>query len=492
MRLTTRVGLLAGASALALGGASFADNSATAQDQEARIAELEAKVAQLNGNDWLTEERANEIRGLVQDVLADADTRASLLQGAGVGYDDGFVLGDPNGNFGLKINGQIQFRHVMNSQDDAVPGDQNTRGFENTRTKLAFTGNAGDWMFRVSTNFGQLTQAGGPNAGNDGVADLEDAFLGYDFGNGWSVYLGQGKVPLSREQMVDSKDQLAVERSLSSYVHPHGRTQGILLDYKMDQFHFMGSYNDGAAGVAAFPGGFLNGATQATYVTALGYANAPAIPNAAYPVPDTEYAVTLRGEMLFSGNWEQFEDFTSPQGSEQGMMAGISFHFQDDESGNPATGVLGNGVETEVWALAADFSLEMDGWNAFVGFNWTNFDSNVIGTTDQDLVSLVLQGGFYLNETMELFLRYEWTDYDLPAPAVGFQNADDLSLITVGLNAYYTDNVKLSTDISFGLNEIWAGNALTGLNADGPANQGVLVPYQDGQFVWRTQFQLTF
>jgi hypothetical protein len=219
MRLTTRVGLLAGASALALGGASFADNSATGQDQEARIAELEAKVAQLSGDNWLTEERATEIRGLVQDVLADADTRASLMQGAGVGYDDGFVLGDPSGNFGLKLNGQIQFRHIMNSQDDGAPGiDANTRAFELARTKLAFTGHAGDWMFRISGNFGQVAQEGGPTAGTEGDFRLEDAWLGYDFGNGWSVYMGQGKVPLQREWLVHSSNQLAVERSIASAI----------------------------------------------------------------------------------------------------------------------------------------------------------------------------------------------------------------------------------------------------------------------------------
>ncbi|MHC5114824.1 MAG: hypothetical protein ACYTGP_10405, partial [Planctomycetota bacterium] len=282
-----------------------------------------------------------------------------------------------------------------------------------------------------------------------------------------------------------------VERSTVAYIHPHGRTQGILLDYKMDQFHFMGSYNDGVF-VTSVPGaGFANGAGQTAYVTAQGFANSPAIPNAATPITDTEYAFTLRGEMLFSGNWEQFEDFTSPQGSEQGIMAGIGFHFQDDESGSPAVGG-GTGVESEMFAIAGDLSLEFDGWNVFFGANWTNWDSNIIGTTDQDILGFVLQGGFYLSETMEVYVRYQWNDYDLPAPAVGFQNADDLSVITAGLNVYYNDNVKLSTEVGFGLNEIWSSNPLTSLRPDGAANQAAAVPYQDGQFVWRTQFQFTF
>ena len=78
----------------AFSGVTLADDTTmSAEQMAARIAELEAKMAQFtNGDTWLTEQRADEIRGLVQDVLADADTRASLLQsGTSAGYDDGFV-----------------------------------------------------------------------------------------------------------------------------------------------------------------------------------------------------------------------------------------------------------------------------------------------------------------------------------------------------------------------------------------------------------------
>ena len=44
--------------------------------------------------DWLTEQRAEDIKELVQDVLADADTRASLMgSGLMAGWSDGFFLG---------------------------------------------------------------------------------------------------------------------------------------------------------------------------------------------------------------------------------------------------------------------------------------------------------------------------------------------------------------------------------------------------------------
>ena len=82
MNLTKRVGFLAGAAALVLTGGSFADTSSqeTNEQLRARVADLESRLAAVEkGDNWLTEQRANEVRGLVRDVLADADTRASLL-----------------------------------------------------------------------------------------------------------------------------------------------------------------------------------------------------------------------------------------------------------------------------------------------------------------------------------------------------------------------------------------------------------------------------
>ena len=108
MSLTNKFGLVAGTTALAIAGTAFggveSDNDALAQ-----IAELKQELAELkqqNGQDWLTEQRSSEIRGIVQDVLADADTRTSLQSsGAMAGYNNGFFLASPDGNFSLKVGG---------------------------------------------------------------------------------------------------------------------------------------------------------------------------------------------------------------------------------------------------------------------------------------------------------------------------------------------------------------------------------------------------
>ncbi len=117
MRLTKHLGLImTGAVVLAGAGPVQAESDDVTMEElrdrllaaEARITELEAP----EGDSWMTEQRAAEIRGLVHDVLADADTRASLLQsGVTAGYQDGFMIGSADGNWLLTIrDGQPEAR----------------------------------------------------------------------------------------------------------------------------------------------------------------------------------------------------------------------------------------------------------------------------------------------------------------------------------------------------------------------------------------------
>ena len=62
------------------------------EDNQAMKSEIDNLRAATDDN-WLTEARADEIRGLVQDVLADADVRSSLLNdGVMAGWADHFFL----------------------------------------------------------------------------------------------------------------------------------------------------------------------------------------------------------------------------------------------------------------------------------------------------------------------------------------------------------------------------------------------------------------
>ena len=152
MSLTKFVGLLAG-STLTLTGVSYAAVEGN-NDTATQISELKAEIAALKGNQgeqWLTEQRADQIRGVVQDVLADSNTRSSFQQagGATAGYNNGFFISSADGNYSLKINALEQVRFVWNNtysgKTDGPDGnDANQWGFENRRTQAFFSGNVVD------------------------------------------------------------------------------------------------------------------------------------------------------------------------------------------------------------------------------------------------------------------------------------------------------------------------------------------------------------
>lgn len=439
MNVTSRVGLLAGAAALTLTGVSVAANPSGTQDNEARIADLEAEVARLRGDGWMNDQRADEIREIVQDVLADASTRTSLLQGNSGGYDGGFHFG--NENFALKLNGQLQFRYVLNA-NDADPSDtrDSTRwGFENRRTKLSFSGHVVDpsWKYKIQGAFDR--------SGGDFM--LEDAYVHKKMDNGTFLRVGQFKGPWMREELVSSKHQLLVERSLVNERFNQGYMQGVSFGWSNDQWSASGMWSNGRDN-----------------------RNSSALDE------DVEFAFMGRVEWLGAGTWGQFKDFTSTRGSEYGVMVGGGLHYERAEFGTASTA-----DQTDLFGMTIDVSVEGDGWNFFGAFVWDSVD--VSGGSDRDELGIVAQGGYYFTDDLEGFLRYEWGDVDMPSVS------DDLNVLTVGVNKYFSGHqLKWTTDIGVGFDPVtsdWATSG-AGYTADEPTSN------QDGQVVIRTQMQLLF
>lgn len=364
MSLTMRGGVLAGAAALTLTGISFADTTTDASTDElrAQLNEALSRIEQLESatnDEWLTEQRADEIRGLVADVLADADTRASLLQsGASAGYDRGFIINSADGNYMLRVNGQLQVRWVYNTQDSAAPGDSDRWGFENRRAKLRFSGHIVDpsWKYVVQ---GAFANAGG--AGGGGDFEAEDVYVAKTFDNGWTLRGGQFKSPFLREELVGSSRQLTVERSLVNERFTTDRTQGLELNYAGDNLRFAVMGHDGQ---------------RTDNLPALSY--------------DTEFAMTGRLEWLAVGNWSQFEDHTSWRGEEYGAMVGIAANYEVQEYGTGDSlfiDVNGDGIddtpndnEVETFGLTVDASVEGGGWNLFGAFVYQSLDPNFGGS----------------------------------------------------------------------------------------------------------------
>ena len=153
----------------------IAELEAKSDRDDARIAELETRFStmeQADQADWLTQQRAEEIRGLVEDVLADADSRTNLLAGSS-GYDGGVVIG--NKNYRLKTNFYMQQRFILNSQDTGSNGTR--RGFENARTRFILSGNVAspEWFYKVEIELTGIN-VGLPN--NESRTGLLDAYGG--------------------------------------------------------------------------------------------------------------------------------------------------------------------------------------------------------------------------------------------------------------------------------------------------------------------------
>jgi len=435
MSLNTRVSLLAGTAALTLTCVSQANpagetgNDDLAQRLAAAEAKIDAMEAAQNQN-WLTEQRATEIRGLVQDVLSDADTRASLLQtGMTAGYDNGAVLGSSDGNWLLRTNIHLQERFIFNWMDDAGADIEEDRyGFEPTRVQFFLSGHVVDpsWYYMIRVNVGAEDESG-----------LIYGYVGKDFGNGLKLQMGAMQSQLLREDIVATQYQLAVERSTVSYLFRAGYMDALQASWEGDQFRVFGQLSDGAH-----------------------------TSNTMWDTDDTEFALTGRFEFLFGGNWDQFKDFTSPRGSETGIMAGAAIHYQSGEDGTATDSI-------DSFTITGDLSWEANGWNLFGAVMYSDTDF-----ADNNPFGIVVQGGWYWDDTWELFGRFEWTDFDVA-------DADDFALLTAGVNKYiYGHNAKMTADVGYAFETIPFDLGVTGVRDD--------VGDEDGQFIVRFQWQLLF
>jgi hypothetical protein len=465
------VQLLSIVAAMALPCAAVAQNEKDAEIDSLRgeVAELRAEVHQLRastGAAWLTEQRADEIRGLVQDVLADADTRASLLQdGMTAGWDKNFYLASADGNWKLRFKGQIQVRWALNNANGQSPSAPNTLyGFEIRRAKIKFDGHVVDPTWKYVLNLAADhddkkfdSGVGGALFSAQGDVFLEDAIIKKNFENGLELWFGQFKMPFLQEELVSSTKQQAVERSLVNEEFNQDRAKGIMAVYTTDQLKIQGAFHDGFKSLNT-PFSFVP-VTTGSLVTGL----------------SSSIGLTGRVDWLAKGNWKQFGDMTSPRGSENGLKVGGAVHWEQDKYTEFVAGV---GTRTSFFGWTIDGMWESDGWNvlAYIVGRHVRPDAG----TNLDQYGIVVQGGYYLTDEWEGFARYEWGDNDVGG-------APDLSVLTVGANYYINKhNLKWTTDIGFGLNEVvstWsAGGADWRSDAAG----------ETGQVVFRSQFQLLF
>lgn len=425
-------------------------------------------------------------RAYAAELVSDSATRSSLLAQS-TGYDrGGFMIGSADGNSSLYIFGSAQIRYYADfrdSDDDAqaVPGvppvENFTHGFENRLTRLGVRGTVWD------KNLGYQVRG---QFGNDQSFGLETGFVTYKWDNGFGILAGQFKSPLFRESMVDNEYQLAVERSVTSFLFGDSYTQGLQFTYASDAFRGWFGFTDGINS-ANTP--FNSGVTRGL-ITDRG---------------EADYALNARVEFKAMGSgWERFDDFTSWKSSEDmGLLIGAAIWWQDTGETGGTTGVDANGDELPslqnlLYTLDAQF--EGQGWNLFGAFYGSHQDSDAEGAST-DNFGIVLQGGIFVTDQVELFARWDAVLFDDEILNSAGEEAEDQHFITAGVNYYLSPEshaAKLSADVIWALESTAdlyaAGDPANGISA-GPIQDtrfGLLGTSEENEFALRLQFQVVY
>ncbi len=397
---------------------------------------------------------------LERELLADAGARASFQAGGSAGHDGQFFIGDASGNNRLEIGGYMQFRYTLNNRDTTSPDEDLTNGFDMTRTALEFGGNV------VNSNLGYYirgyfdTYGGSSNGG----FELADAYGTYTFDSGLTVIWGQMIAPITRERMVDDRYQLAADRSITGDTFSAEYVQGIAFAYAAENWKVVGSFNDG--------GGTAN--------------------TAYYSAAEADYALTGRVEFKWSGDWAQFDDFTSWRGTEgyAGMVGG-AVHWQTaGDTANTTSFAGGTLAGGDLILYTADVSLEGNGWNAFGAFIGRTIDPDGASSSTDDF-GAIIQGGVFVSDNWELFGRWDGI-----FPDDDSTSGDDYHTITLGANHYFfpgSHAAKFTADVQIALENQSGASAVSGFSV--PDQSTGLLPTagtDDNQWMLRLQMQLVF
>ncbi|MDA0214295.1 MAG: porin [Planctomycetota bacterium] len=449
-----------------------------------------AAIRNENGDKWLTQQRAQEIRELVNDVLADSETRSSLQSAPlTAGWNKGFFISSADGNFTLEVSGEIQARFAFNNQPSAnrVPSNDSESaeyGFEMRRVKIGFDGNILDpsWTYKIRLGWNQnfpitQTSTNFQNTLNNPV--LEQAFIRKDFGNGFAVKTGQWKSNFNYEESVSSTDQQLVERTLVNQYFNTKWIQGVELEYQTEHLRANVNYNDG-------------GGNRNLGVASLGNESGN----------NVEWATAGRVALKLAGEWKQFREVMSFRGSDDGMQIAAAYNWQRGGSNNVFHGDFVGNSDGVNLSYTADFNARFSGVSFFAAFLGNTFYSRPDGAAPVNSYGAVVQGGYFVSEDVELAARWEWlnvsggtTDIATgPTPGTASAiNAQHFSIYTVGANYYISKNaIKLNGDVGYVVGGILFQNGLYNQFISGADYRSDQTSDSTGQVVLRIQLQLVF
>jgi len=439
-------------------------------NQAVRFELDEARDTHYN-DDWLTEERASSMMSLVQDVLADSTSRINMYgDGTMMGWNDGFYLASSDGQFRLNIGGVLQSQFVarwqgVNSTNSGTY-DEWRYSFGASKTALNFGGHAfGKGLtYFFELGWGMVGPYNWTNQNTFTGARMWDAWVAFQLNNETKVQIGQFELPFSKESLIQTEYKMAVYASLIEYLMGLERNTAAQLDWQTDDRKFTLCVSNGSPSLV---NGFL-----------WGHNLDPSPPWAAL-AQDTLYSVTMRHEWKVLGDWDQFNQFTSPPGSERGILVGVAGHRQNNEdTGSFPIGGIPDGT---LWGVTADIMMQFDGASLFGSVIYERLRDLSPANPTLNFWGVVVQGSTYITNQTELFARFEAGGPD--SETIG---GDHLQILTVGMNHYIDgQEIKITTDLGFSFGEV--SNQLANTEAGWIADTR-----RRDQALLRTQLQLMF
>lgn len=386
--------------------------SAGSVDVQAELDAMRADLAGIRaaqGERWLTERRAGEIRALVADALADSSARTSWnASGDRIGWDDGFVLRSSDDSFLVRINMLGQGRFVLNNNTQptgsqppaAVPdsgtnrNDQNTWGFEVRRAQLFFSGHVTDPSVEYMFGMAQDSQTDPYFLQQRGVG-LIYAYVRKRFGDSLSVTVGRQNAPFTSESTLFNAGFTQMgEYSIFEYRAGLGQQTGACLEWRDDAVRWQGGWFDD---VVPIPGNLAQW-------------------NSLF---NAGVAVSSRLEWKPAGTWAQFAKESSFRGEDLGIALGGGVSWATGRSINSLIG-----IDASQFAATADARASFGGANAIAQLYW-----NDDGQDGTDQWGMNLQGGAFLADDVEAFAALSW-----------FRVADPQWFVQAGGNLYLHGN----------------------------------------------------
>jgi hypothetical protein len=435
------------AGTFALGAVAWAEPT-----QQERIQALEAQVAELQAT---RAQNTQDLAATIDSVLRDAERRSQLMAAGGdmgAGYDSGFYIRGTN--WEVRPGAHFQFRGVADFRDDGDDDDDivddieddTEAGFEIRRMKFSLEGYAVTKNLTYSFIWATDREGGG--------VYLEDAVVKYMFADVWGIRAGQYKDPVNHEELTSSKRLLAADRSMLNELLAGGvldRTQGMSLVY--------GDYdaNTPIYGELMLHDGLNEDNTNFTDHT-------------------FEVGVSGRVEFKAMGDWKSYRDFSAMNNKENLLVFGGGFDWSNTDDG-------ADGDDGDIWTLAFDAQFETDKLGIFGAAIVRNIDEELLGS-DDDMTDwgFLLQGGYMLNPSWELFARYDVTIFDEDVIA----DEDTFQEVTIGLNYFLGDNGSAGHRAKITVDFTWLPDG-SPAELDG---LGILGGSNEDEYVLRGQFQL--